>query len=220
MIPELTRVAELLTHAIAATVTYCRTRPGRAGFAPSLRPLFWFLVGTLVADGIRWTIHAKVLRHAARPFVGLARASFHVDQAGIVGWNAGLVMVTILAFTPKARTSLRRVVLGTVVAWLSATCALAMAYPALRGELLGYAYGALQLVTTVVAIVVAARAWGTDAWFGVAPRAASILMAGEVATLLGPYLGQPFRHWGTANLISACAYIILAWELRRSRLAA
>lgn len=217
---ELPRLAELLTHALAAIVAFHRTRPGRATFAPSIRPVFWFLLVTLLADGARWAIQAKVLRHAPRPFEGVTRLLFHVDQAGIVGWNAGLVMLTCLAFD-SVQTPLRtrRLAVGTSVAWLAATCALALTYPALRGDSLGHAYALAHLVTTIVATALAVRAWRKDAWFGAGPRAVSVLIAGEAATLLGPFLGEPFRYWATANVISACVYILLAWELQRSRLA-
>lgn len=216
---ELPRLAELLTHALAAIFAFQRTRPGRAAFAPGIRPVFWFLLLTLLADGARWAIQAKVLRHAPRPFEGTPRLLFHVDQAGVVGWNAGLVMLAYLAFgSVQTPLRTRRLVVGTSVAWLGATCALALAYPALRGESLGDAYAVVHLVTTVLVIALAVRAWRKDAWFGAGPRAVSVLIVGEAATLLGPFLGEPFRYWTTANVISACVYILLAWELRRPRL--
>ena len=65
--------------------------------------------------------------------------------------------------------------------------------------------------------LVAAVAWSRDQWFGIAARSASVLVAAEIATLLRTFISQPLRFWSTANVVSAVAYIVLVWEIRRAR---
>lgn len=213
---DLPRVAELVTHALACGVAFARTRPGRATFSPALRPLLWFLGMTLVADVFRMGLQRWVLQMAPRPFEGFARCIFHLDQAGVVGWNAGLVMVAALAFVDQVERSKRGIV-PIVFAACAAWGQLIGGYPTIRGERLEQVYFGLELVTVAACVGLAVQAWQRDRWFGLAARAVSVLVAAEAATLLGPYLGEPFNYWATANVISACAYLVLVWELRRSR---
>lgn len=215
---DLPRLTELAAHALAAVVVVRRTRPGGLAFVPSLRPLAWFLVSTSIVDALRWAIQANVLQVHPRPFVGMARVLFHVDHAGFVGWNAAIVMVTTLAFATAIddRIRLRTVAIGAW--WVVVTGALIACYPGLRGKQLGYVYACLHAATTLISVAIAAKAWRKDAWFGAATRAVTILLAGDLATILGPYLGEPFRYWSTAQAISTCVYLLVAWELRASRL--
>jgi len=75
----------------------------------------------------------------------------------------------------------------------------------------------LELLTVLVCLGVAVAAWSRDRWFGIAARSASVLVVAELATLFGTFLGQPLRFWSTANVVSAVAYAVLVWELRRAR---
>jgi len=208
------RGAELIAHVVAAILAYRRTRPGSANFSPALRPLFAFLVTTLAADIIRTIGKHFVLQHAARPFAGAARLVFHVDQAGVIGWHAGLLSVVALAFTGRERMAVKLVPIWSYA--LGTWMAFAAAYPMLREAKLGHAYLLVQVVTVLASLALAVHAWLRHRWFGSADRAVSLLVVGEIATLLGPFLGEPFRNWATANAISVVVYAFMSLELRRS----
>jgi hypothetical protein len=157
-----------------------------------------------------------ILRDAPRPFEGMTRVVFHLDELGVVGWNACLVMVAALAFSDRQQDK-PRIVVPIVMAACAAWGQLVGGYPVIRGEKLEQAYFALELVTVAACFGLALLAWSRDRWFGLAARATTILIAAEGATLLGPYLGDLFKYWATANVISACAYVVMAWELRRAK---
>jgi hypothetical protein len=212
------RVAEFVFHCAAVFAAWRRVRLGRVEFTPTLRPLWVFLLITLIADVVRWLGQHFVLQHALRPFTGFARVCFHVDQAGVIGWNAGLLAIVVLAFSERERIApkllpIASFAVGTVLSF-------GFAYPELRAEKLGVAYTIGEIATVLACMVFAAHAWFKTRWFGIAARAVSVLVVAEIATLLGPFLGEPFKNWATANGISAVAYAVLAWELRRSVMAA
>lgn len=211
---DLARVAEGITHTATAFMAWRLTRPTHPHHAPQLRPLFWFLGLTLASDGLRLLGQTFVLRNAERPFTGAARVVFYVDQAGVIGWSAGLLAVVVLAFFGRDRASTKLAPIASFAA--GATIAFALAYPELRGDKLGHAYTVLEVATVLACIGITSHAWFRDRWFGVAARSVTILVAGEIATLLGPFLGEPFTHWTTANAISAVTYLALAKELRTS----
>lgn len=214
MFIEPARAAEVVAHIVAASSAWQRTRAGRADFTPTLRPLWLFLALTLAVDAFRALGQHATLRDAPRPFTGLARAVFHVDQAGVIGWSAGLVAVVLVAFAERDR----RVLLLPIACFAAGiTIAFAFAYPELREQKLGLAYLVVHIATVLVCLGCAALAWFRDRWFGPAARASTVLIVGEIATLFGPYLGEPLKHWATANAISAVTYLVLAWELRRPR---
>ena len=215
MIIEFARIAEVATHVIATCVAWRRVQPGRVEFAPTLQPLRAFLLLTLVADTARALGQHFVLRHASRPFTGLARIVFHIDQVGVIGWSTGLVMLVVLAFTGREHITSKITPIASLAAGIVATFALA--YPDLREQTLGLAYLVVQIATVFVGVAFAARAWLQARWFGVAARAVTVLLVGDTATICGPFLGSPFQHWATANAVSAVTYVVLALELRRSR---
>jgi len=208
------RAAEFFAHGIAALMAWRRTRPGRVEFTPTLRPLWRFLALTLGADIVRSLLQRFVLQDAPRPFTGLARAAFHVDQAGVIGWQAGLLAVVVLAFTGKQASTPKLLPIASCAAGV--ILSFAFAYPDLRGDRLATAYTVLQIATSLACVSIGAWAWFQHRWFGIAARAASMLVVGELATLFGPFLGEPFRHWGAANAVSAVTYCVLARELRHS----
>lgn len=212
---DLARAAEVVTHIIAMFMARRRVRIGCIDFAPTLQPLRLFLLLTLVADAARALGQHFVLRHASRPFTSLARIVFHTDQIGVIGWSTGLVMLVVLAFTGREHAVAKLVPIASLAAGIVATFALA--YPMLREHRLWLAYLILQIATVLVGVVFVARAWLQGRWFGVAARAVTVLLVGEIATICGPFLGNPFKFWPTANAVSAVTYIVLALELRRSR---
>ena len=212
---DVARVAEVVTHIIATCVAWRRVQPGRVDFVPTLQPLRAFLLVTLVADGARALGQHFVLQHASRPFAGLARIVFHIDQVGVIGWSAGLVMLVALAFTGRENITSKLLPIASLAAGIAATFALS--YPALREQKLGLAYLIVQIATVFVGVGFVARAWLQRRWFGVAARAVTVLLVGETATICGPFLGNPFKHWATANAISAVTFVVLAWELKRPR---
>lgn len=213
MIIDAARMAEVATHIIATCVAWRRVQPGRVDFAPTLHPLRAFLLLTLVADTARALGQHFVLRHASRPFVDLARIVFHLDQVGVIGWSAGLVMLVVLAFTGRNNVTLK--VLPIASFTVGTALSFAFAYPHLREHRLGLAYLVVQIATVFVGVGFVTRAWLQARWFGVDARAVTVLLVGETATICGPFLGSPFEHWATANAISAVTYVVLMWELRR-----
>jgi len=215
MSTDLARIAEVVTHVIATCVAWRRVQPGRVDFAPTLQPLRLFLLLTLIADAARWLGQRLVLQHASRPFTDLARIVFHVDQAGVIGWSAGLVMLVVLAFAGREHALAKLSPIASFAAGIALS--FAHAYPDLRGQNLGLAYLIVQITTVFVGVAFVARAWLQGRWFGVADRAVTVLLVGETATICGPFLGSPFKHWATANAVSAVTFIVLASELRRSR---
>jgi hypothetical protein len=212
---DVARVAEVVTHIIATCVAWQRVQPGRVDFTPTLQPLRRFLLITLIADAARALGQHFVLQHAARPFAGLARIAFHTDQVGVIGWSAGLVMLVVLAFTGRENITSKLLPIASFAAGIAIS--FAHAYPELREQKLGLAYLIVQIATVFVGVAFVARAWLQGRWFGVAVRAVTVLLVGDIATICGPFLGSPFEHWATANAISAVTFVVLAWELRHSR---
>lgn len=212
---DVARAAEVVTHIIATCVAWRRVRPGCIDFTPTLQPLRAFLLLTLIADAARALGQHFVLQHASRPFTGLARIVFHIDQVGVIGWSAGLVMLVVLAFTGREHAWSK---LSPIASFAAGTAlSFAHAYPDLREQKLGLAYLIVQIATVFVGVAFVARTWLQRRWFGVAARAATVLLVGETATICGPFLGNPFKHWATANAISAVTFVVLAWELKRPR---
>jgi hypothetical protein len=216
---DLARIAELAAHALAAFTAYRYTRAGAAVFLPGAKPAYLFLLGSLVVDLVRWAIQACVLARSARPFTSMPRLLFHVDQAGFVAWSAGLVLLTLVVFQPRSRAASRGWEAAFVgCSWAGVLGVLVGTYPELRGKALGHVYTVLHVASVAVTLLVIMRTWRTGAWFNTARRVTTVLVVGDAATIFGPYLGEPFAYWSTAQAISTGVYLLLVWELRAARL--
>lgn len=188
-----------------------RTKPEATAGA-----LVALLAYALAADVAMAAIEAR-LAGQARPFVGTARALYHVHTALVLGWPAALAAATWATFAP-ARALSRRALAAVLRAlppesirhpspprpkleawqlvgavWASWAASMAGLHPMTRldtARCLRLAQAA-GIVACVVAIV---RAW-RQPWSRAAV-AVGLLVAVEVAlALLGPWAHDVFRDW-------------------------
>lgn len=121
------------------------------------RPIAWFVTANLVADLALWLLTTRVLVPAREalggaPFFGWARVAFHANQLAVLVWPAGI------AATSAATLAQRR-------AWPVSVClaavsvVLALAYPTVRGALLGRVYFGLELAALFLAVGLAVVWW-------------------------------------------------------------
>ena len=131
----------------------------------------------------------------------MASSGFHLDQLGVVGWNAGLVAVTMLAFLERKSPPIRWPLVCVATTSLTAWCVLVATYPMMRGanSKMPTCRSSFSPVLTCLG---GGRCVVRDQWFGIAARSASVLVATEIATLLGTFISQPLRFWATANVVS------------------
>lgn len=193
---------------------------------PRYRAVRFVLGAGLALDVLRVALHLLVLQHAPRPFVGLARAAFHVDQGAVLALpalSAGLALVVLLGAPWRA------VAVALSACWAALLGCVAARYPELRGDAwldvvhrAAAASVAVQLGAAAIwrirgwAAVRAARRRAPDpSWIaGFVPalpdRAVLVLLAGDAAALLGPWLGAPVAHWPIWQVQSALTLATLA----------
>lgn len=179
--------------------------------APFHRPVAIAFSTLFALDCVRGTLRHFVLlpaRAAGRvPYVGAERAAFHVDQFALFGFAAVSIALAVLVFVKPKHV---RLSLGIVaISWLVGSTIVAMAYPSLRQEPLQVVYtwaarGSVTLQSFSALVFFVRR--GTP----IAPqRAALILLAVDLAALLGPYLtSQPSDDWASMRAPS-----LLLWGL-------
>lgn len=159
-----------------------------------LRPALALLLGGLAADVLREALGAYVLRPERAllgpgvPYAGWTRAAFHLDQALFLAWPFGVLALSWWAWRRSGFA-----VQLILAAWLINVHALASRYPALRGEALGHAYGLLAAFCAALSLCAVALRRERA---GALQLVSLLLVAGECATLAGPYLGRPFETWG------------------------
>jgi hypothetical protein len=180
-----------------------------------LRPALALLAGGVVADAAREVLGALVLRPARAalgsgvPYAGWTRAAFHADQALFLAWPFGVLALSLWAW--------RRRWMPALDAWIASCLLFFYAYPSLRSDPLGRAYA---LVAAGCAL------WGLLAVALRTERAgrvqlvALLLLAGECATLAGPYVARPFESWPIAQVTWTIAFAgitLAAWWGRWTR---
>lgn len=173
-----------------------------ARIVPSYRRVALIITYSWGAELARMLLRI-LLAQRPRPFTGLARFLFHMDQ--------GLVLLF-----PALSVALALMVLGWVralralpvvaFAWGSMLGACALAYPGLRGPgwmqvviLAQWASVTTQLLCAAISVRRALDHWMVPS---LAERAVLVLVAGDVAQMLGPWLGEPIENWGIWRLQS------------------
>ena len=182
------------------------------------RAIAFFLVGTVVAQVVRFALLVAVLQPATEagrlPFTGSERAAFHVEQALFIAFPLG---ITALAIHVLAR----RRTWPVALAWVAAVAVLALGYPTIRRELLQSVYLALELASLVAAIGAAAWWWRSSARGGPPDDAVLLCIVIELGALAGPYAaGLIDVTWPIAQGLYSGLFLILlglqvAW-LRRT----
>lgn len=195
---------------------------------PHMRPVAQLLTFALVAEGARAGL-ALVLQGEPKPYVGLARAVYHVEQAIVLAWPAAIAGVALALFVPPAPAAARprarlvtplRLVVGVLAIALAAV---ASAYPWLRQERLGIAYAAWSWAACAVVLVLAVWSYRMVIW---GPHHVSVLMLMAALGLsVTAYLDlEAVRRWdaplaayGTALALLVLYYaaqIVRYWRRR------
>lgn len=198
---------------------------------PYYRPLAELFAANIIAELTRYIIRVDVLSRADRPFTGVARLAFHVEQAAGLVWPIGVAAVALVVLT-------RRPAWPAFAAGAAVLIARIVAYPWLRGDRLAW-----LLLGDQVALV------GLCAWAcwhlpkhtrtverSPAPvllehhKAALFIVALEASMLAGPYLlrrvnglaADPFGLWWLAQIGYTALFMGLAiaqwrwtWRARR-----
>ena len=126
------------------------------------RPAAVFITLGLVADVvgqamIAWVINpARAQRPVGAPLVGIARAAFHIDEVCVLAWPFGLAAVAALVVLEEPHRRRVTALVGSM--WGLSALALALAYPMIRGPLLGRVYLAVEL-TSLATIVASGWSW-------------------------------------------------------------
>ena len=202
--------------ATAAAIAFAAGR--RAHAPPAL-----FLAARLLTSFLRTLLVASVLAPArakmvvagldpaAVPFTApLALGAVYLDGAmWLAGGPVALAALCVAVFT---RTP-RRWLVVVAVAWLCASVALAVTYPATRGPALARAYfdATLCSLATSLACVV------TWAWLRIEPNLSHAVALLALALALaetiapdGPWAcGNPFLRWASAEDMHALLYVMI-----------
>lgn len=184
------QAAALLALALAGIA--CRLR-ARADRDADLRACARLLDALLAADLLN-LLAVAFLRPLPTPYAGAARGLFHASQALTLAWPVG-----VAALSWHLLTRLRPVS-WMAVPWLGATAALALQYPALRGEALGAALRQCQASGLALGLLALLGARPDGFRAGRAHLISLALLAGLGAELSGPYLTAPFTSWWTAQV--------------------
>lgn len=179
--------------------------------APFHRPIAMALSMLFVLDCMRGALRFFVLapaRTAGRvPYEGVERAAFHVDQFALFAFAAVSIALALVVFVrPKhVRASLAII----AILWLVGSTIVAMAYPSLRQAPLQAVY-TWTARGSVVLQVLCALVFFVRRGTPIAPqRAALVLLAVDLAALLGPYLtSRPSDDWASMRAPS-----LLLWGL-------
>lgn len=215
----------LVTRAALLTAALFAWRLRR--LAPHYRPVARVLAAGWALDLLHTVLRAWIADQH-RPFTGLARAVFHADQGAVLAFpalSAALALLVLAGWSPAIVWS------NVAGAWVVALVVAIVRYPDLRGDdwiaYVGTAHG-LAVATEIAALLTFARAGYAfimaarrEAPPGariplsgiVVPlqaRACLVLLAGDLAQLLGPWLGAPVEHWAIWQVQSAVTLATLA----------
>jgi hypothetical protein len=185
--------------AIALAWAVARRRPEHR-FVPALLALG---VGS---DLLRQALRVLVLLPArasfgGAPYTGWARVAADVDNALFLAYPAGIAALALWVF-------LRRRPWAVVLLWAVTVLALAVAYPASRGEVLSRVYLAAELG----AVVVTLGSFVMWFWCRQTPTLTHgvtlLIGSAELATLL-PFHKSIFASWTLARWAYVTLYVIL-----------
>jgi hypothetical protein len=184
--------------AMAAT-----TAIGVARQRPEHRPVALFLAGAVIASAAVTALRALDLAPSSPPEAPLTGAPFfwaHLGAALSLCWPAGLAALSLTVLLRR-----RAWIVGVV--YLAIVIGSALAYPTVRADRRFY-LGA-ELVALLISVGSASTWW----WRREKPTltvSCALLVAGiDLATLIGPYAGDPFRDWSMAQMAYVCLYLAL-----------
>jgi hypothetical protein len=196
-------VAVLLSLA-AAVFTACQLSRSRSAY----RPVAATLALGLIADVAGELLRRLYLVTQPRPYAGLSRVAYHVEQSCVQAWPAAVVAVGLLVLA-RVRWW------PSVAAWGLVVGAHVLAYPWLREERLAQALRVEQAVAVAVLVWCAVR-WRKEE--REPEHAAALALAlGEVLVLLFSFSGSPFRLWVVAQIAYTFVFVWLAVMQRRWR---
>lgn len=168
------------------------------------RPVAYFLGAMAGAAAARWVLLTWWIvpfqaSYPEAPLTGAALAATHVDTALWLAWPAGLTAMAVAVYLKRRPW----IVAGV---WAVATVAIAAAYPVTRGDVLRRCYLAALLASLLVSFG-AIGMWAGKRESVTLPRACVLLVVlFEASTLLGPWLGDPFRTWWKAQILYSMLY--------------
>ncbi len=134
---------------------------------PQHRAVAWWCTAVAAADVVHWALAAWVLAPAraalgTAPYAGASRVAFHIQQAAVVARPVGLAaLAAVVLLSPPAARLAARAASGVYAA---SVAALALAYPALRGDALGRVYFGAELAALLAAGGALAAWWPRRAW--------------------------------------------------------
>jgi hypothetical protein len=201
----------LLAAAAASAVLLARQRPN-AGYAPVAA----LLVATFAASSTRYAIDAHLYAAEHPPYVGSARALFHVEQALYITTPFGLLAVSLVVFVRRSPWPL-------ALAWAATVAALVLSYPALRGDPLRRAYLAITLIGLLGSCVAFAHFFQRREAPELAHVSAMFMIAIELLSVVkGPWGRGLFESYTLAQAAYAVLYGVLTilqgvalWSHRR-----
>jgi hypothetical protein len=173
----------------------------------SYRPVACLLGLTTIADWLRLLLDKAILSTAPRPYEGMARVGFHLEQALFLTWPAALAAVAGWVFG-RRRPWIVALVYSAAMVFLCA------GYPRIRGDFLRYVYLALHVLAFGYALICIMRQI-----FRAAPKIeiehAAVVYATiiSLAALLGPYTGSDWiARWNFAQLANIVMYGVLTYR--------
>jgi hypothetical protein len=173
-----------------------------------LSPLALLLAFALASDLAILAGRELLLVDAPRPFVGLARAWYHLETALVIGWPCALALTTWRLFV-WGRGVAWALPWG---AWIGCSLMLAVEHPMPPGWT-AHVLHAVELLGVVVAWRAIWRGWPRS--WGADHRALVVLVAVEtVVLILGPFGRDLYRDWPLlarlpyAAGFTACAVVL------------
>lgn len=168
----------------------------------------------LTADIIGVSLRWLYLDGRPRPYTGLARAAYHVEQACFFAWLAAIAGAALVVLA-------RRHWWPAVAAWAAVVIAHSAAYPWLRGERLWWAARAEQTALIVLLGVLIARWSRRNDWPTVHHFAIGGLCIVELVILLAVFTTDPNKSWLIAQVLYLFLFLALAiaqwrWQWKAS----
>jgi hypothetical protein len=205
---------------------------------PYYRPLAWLLSADLAANLLGLALRRWAIAEHPRPYTGVARVAFHLEQACFLVWPAGLAIAACLVLLrpslagavelppdnpyTRARRWLHRWRLRSehilAVAVGCIACRM-FGYPEIRERTLAQVLLTEQVWLVAFLVAAAVMFFRRKDWWLPHHKTILALAVGEATVLLaGPYLGAildeqdwPFRkHWMAAQVIYVLEFAALA----------
>ncbi len=156
------------------------------------RPIAVFLVVAVVVDLARAYLRARFALDLPGPYEGARRIAFHVDEAGFLGWPAGLAALGLVVFA-------RRPAWPPFVLWGLACAVLFALYPSdiVRGAGLQRVYLAAYLGGLAAALVTGLSWWNAKRNKPGPAHAVLLMLAIVDVARLVPFYGSVFDRWAT-----------------------